>query len=238
MGKVHDDKGRALLREHLHAPDEGTEVRKRLKNFSCVHAVRDEHSGGGERVVNVEAPDEGQGYPPLGFSVPYGEGKPVPLDAAFAEGKEGLTAALRLAEGEYLPALFYKALRELPPDRVILIDDRRVRVVTADKAPFYRSVGLHGLMEVQMIAREVGEGGAAEGDALDAPSGDALGGDLHQAAGGAQVKLAPELALKLDGARSGVRRVMKLTREAVPDRADDAAAPEGGKALHSSSLIY
>ena len=84
---------------------------------------------------------------------------------------------------------------------VVRIDHRQA--AAAEQLGLGLAVGVHGLVEVQMIFRQVGKGGDVKPDTADALQGNGMAGNLHHHVGASGVPHSGEQRLQFKAFRGG-----------------------------------
>ena len=128
-------------------------------------------------------------------------------------------------------------LDELTSARVVNVDDAEPGQVRGEQTSLGLEVIIEGLVEVKMIATEVGEGSDIETGAVDPLQGEGVGGDLHDDVGRSPLSHGAEETLEIRsfrGRHCGTSARQLDTVELEPNRPDrpDVASSSSQTCLH------
>ena len=94
-----------------------------------------------------------------------------------------------------------------------------------EHASLGREVGLHRLVEVEVVLREIGEDPAREADPGRTPELQGVGGHLHRAGAVARVEHSPKRRLEVDRLGRRALHLLLHSPDHAFDRSEQAAAP-------------
>ena len=106
--------------------------------------------------------------------------------------------------------------------RIGVVDVDRARFAAAEEHGLRVAVGVHRLVEVQMIFRQIGKDRRIEVDLVGAVEHQRVGGDLHNDVRAAGVAHVGKELLQLEGFGRRALGVQNFIADHVLDRADEA----------------
>ena len=226
MRIVHEHvEGLALL-DALHAAGHAGEIAQAAEDRTRVAAEAPRGGESGEQVAHVVAADQRgiDHHRAVGPDEAEGGVFEIERDLLGADlGGRMLTVGDDAGGGHGGVDLIHK----LHTMRIVDVDDGDLRLgtgVAGEEAGLHVEVGVHRLVIVEVVAREVGEHGGAELQAQHALLVDTMGADLHHGLFAAGVAHLREHAENVEGLGGGLVRRDGAGAEVVVDRADETDA--------------
>jgi hypothetical protein len=180
----------------------------------------------GQKVVKVRAPNQGRFHGDGAIGRRQGEPGAAKAQAC-ALDRDGFAVPLDAVEKDF--SLGH--LLQLEPVRIVSVEYGQggwLRPSPQEELLLGLKVILHGLVEVQVVASQVGENGRSKGTAVDAIENQAMGRDLHHRPARAGIAQFGQETLQVKRLRRGLASGNDTAGGVVFHRAEQPHALTGG----------